>query len=121
MFDVHSIQNPPDSPYLDQMKLGTKKYEGRLATKIKEWDLFIGKEMKFVDGNNPNSWILIRVTELLQFNDFGEAFDALGSELIPNKTKTEVVELYANLFCKSESEIRIIGVVAIGIEVIDYM
>ena len=73
--------------------------------------------MIFFDKMNPNSWVWIKVTSLPQFANFGEAFDKLGSELIPEKTRKEVVELYNGLF--GTSAIVENGVVAIGFDVIE--
>lgn len=110
--DRHSIRNDKDSPYFDWIVEGYKKYEGRLRKKIKEWNLFVGKEMIFYDESNPDSSVQIRVTNLLEFNDFGEAFDELGSELIPDRTRSEVIELYDDLF--GRDVIIEDGVVTIG-------
>ena len=38
-------------PYLEWIANGTKVYEGRLLTKVKEWDLYIGKRLSFYNGN----------------------------------------------------------------------
>jgi len=122
----HEIQNSP-YPYLDRIKDGEKKYEGRLGNKVepkskenpKGWDLFIGKEMIFFDKENPDSWVWIKVTSLPRYANFGEAFDDLGSKLIPGKTREEVVELYNGLF--DLSEIAKNGVVAIGFDVLGYV
>jgi len=84
--------------YLSMIKEGTKKYEGRLADKIDEWNLYPGKLIKFYDPADPNSWVLVRVTDLLIFSDFGKAFDELGSDLIPNQTRNSVIKLYNNIY-----------------------
>jgi ASC-1-like (ASCH) protein len=122
------IQNPPNAPYLDWIKSGTKKYEGRLKSKIIEWDLSIGSHIKFYDQNNPDSWVEVVVTSLPLFNDFGEAHDNLGNQLLP-VPRSEVVSLYNGLFhypnedsSNNESASQMIkdkGVVAIGFDLID--
>jgi len=91
------IQNNPDAPYLDWIKSGIKKYEGRLKSKIIEWDLSIGSHIKFYDQNNPKSWVEVIVTSLPTFNDFGEAHDRLGNQLLP-VPRSDVVALYNGLF-----------------------
>ena len=126
------IQNPEDNPYLDWIKSGEKQFEGRLKTKISEWKLDVGKEIKFFDQSNENSWVLCKITSLYIFSDFGTAFDELGSTLIPGKTRDEVIKLYNDLFHYSDEIIEEIkegdsskmiqtnGVVAIGVEIISY-
>ena len=115
--DKHSIQNPSNSPFLDWIKNKDKMYEGRLKIKIKEWNLCIGKEIIFFDQLNPDSWAWVRVTSLHTFGDFGEAFDVLGSKLIPDRTRDQVVGLYDGLF--GEVAIKAHGVVVIGFELVD--
>jgi len=70
---------------------------------------------------------LIEVTSLPTYSDFGTAYDDLGSELIPHKTKNEVIKLYNDLFHNTDEKIsdtetsqmiKDKGVVAIGMKVI---
>lgn len=114
-------------PYLDWIKSGEKVYEGRLKTKIQEWGLKVGKRIKLYDKENQDSWVLIEVTSLQTYSDFGVAYDVLGSELIPYKTKKEVIKLYNDLFHNQDEKfsdnepsqmIKDRGVVAIGMKVI---
>ena len=113
--------------HLNTIKEGRKKYEGRLADKIDEWNLYIGKLIKFFDPNEPESWVLVRVTDLLIFSDFGEAFDELGKDLIPNQTRNGVIKLYNKIYKypdekliagKSSKMIKDKRVVAIKLKVI---
>lgn len=118
-------------PYLDQIKSGEKRYEGRLKTKIQEWGLKVGQRIKFYDKENPDSWVLVEVSHLKIFSDFGVAFDELGSSLLSHKTRNEVIQIYNNIY-KDEKEdvtkgkdeptnnIKKNGVVAIGVKVITY-
>src|SRR3989344_9362955 len=122
------ISNNP-WPCLRWIQQEEKTFEGRLRPKVIEWGLSVGTIMHFFDLTDPHSWVICRVTTLLEFKDFGEAFDALGSSLIPGHTKEEVIRLY-NIFQKAEDEdldilgstpcraIRENGVVAIGILVL---
>lgn len=123
------IQNSKDTPYLDWIKSGEKTYEGRLKSKIQEWNLKIGQRINFYDKENSESWVLIEVISLPTFPDFGTAYDTLGSQLIPHKTKKEVIKLYNNLFHYTDEEIsdtepsqmiKDKGVVAFGLKVITY-
>jgi ASC-1-like (ASCH) protein len=122
------IQNRVNTPYLDRIKYGDKQFEGRLLTKFKEWKLMIGKQMIFYDQDHHDSWVLIKITSLLIFPDFGVAFDTLGSKLIPGKNKSEVITIYNDLFHydiekiiqgETSKMINDIGVVAIGFDILD--
>jgi len=121
------IKNPKESPYLDWIKYGDKKYEGRLQSKIIDWNLSVGTIIQFYDEENPQSFVVVEITSLPLFDDFGMAFDELGSSLIPNKSRKEVVFLYNELFHYDGEKITenmpskmIIdqGVVAIGFKII---
>jgi hypothetical protein len=107
--EEHDILNTPESPCLDWLKNGKKKFEGRLMTKIDEWKLFIGKEIKFYDRDNPNSYIICQITNMPCFDDFGIAFDSLGDKLIPSKTRYEVINFYNKIF-HDEDEVLVDGV-----------
>lgn len=109
------IRNPPDTPWLTWILEGKKKYEGRLSTKIVEWDLYIGKEAIFECGSLKAH---ARITSLLRYDSFGHAFDTLGSELVPidGITRVEVEDLYRRYYSREDVEKH--GVVAIGIVVI---
>lgn len=115
---VKEILNDTDDPYLEWIKSGVKKYEGRLKPKIKEWDLYIGKRIKFVDSNDKNNWALVEVISLPTFANFGDAYDSLGEQLIPYRTHDEVVNMYDKIF-KSNELINKSGVVAIGFKLIE--
>ena len=117
-----SIQNHQSTPFLDWIDEGLKKYEGRLKTKIQEWSLHPQKLMIFT--NNKKS-VLVEITSLPTFADFGEAYEKLGSLLIPGKlTKEEVIDLYNGFFHHPDEKlipgltsqmIKDHGVVAIGV------
>ena len=92
------IINHPDHPYLDWIKMGKKTFEGRLKTKLKDWNLTVGKKLKFYDQDDPSLFTIIEITDLPIFADFGEAFDALGENLIPERTREEVINMYNDLF-----------------------
>ena len=95
-----------EEKYLDWIKDGSKTYEGRLACKVKEWDLQINKMIIFYDENDHNSFVLCRITSLLIFNNFGEAFERLGAALIPNKAKVEVIDMYNKLFYYQDEQLH---------------
>jgi ASC-1-like (ASCH) protein len=123
------IRNKPENCYFDWIKDGSKTYEGRLKCKCKksEWNLYIGKKIHFYDEDNPADGLLVEVIELPIFKNFGEAFDVFGSNLIPDRSKREVINMYNELF-HYEDEIlyggitsKMIdkeGVVAIGFKII---
>jgi len=107
-----SLQNP----WFDWIQSGIKKYEGRLfkgdwaSLKIDDIVIFVCPE---------NRELPVRVVDLVRFNTFGDAFDALGSELvpIPNVSTLDVVNLYAEYF--KDEDIAQYGVVAIKVEPVD--
>lgn len=120
------LNKPIKNPYLDWIKSGEKVYEGRLYSKIKEWNLDVGMKIKFYDENNANSYVICKVVELLPFDDFGKAYDVLQNKLIPNNNKNGVITLYNKIFDNdnfddgvSSPKILNVGVVAIGIMVIE--
>ena len=88
------IQNYENAPYLDWIKSGKKQYEGRLKSKIKDWNLKIGKEIIFYDQENPDSWVLVKITCLLVFPDIGVAFDeiTLAHAILNNDMTPEFFE-----------------------------
>ena len=121
------IQNPKESPYLDWIKSGKKTFEGRLKSKINEWDLKIGTKMKFYDQNDRSSFVIIEIISLNIYDDFGKAFDELGSNLIPRLKRDEVIDLYNGLFHYTNEElirgepskmIKDVGVVCIGFKIV---
>jgi ASC-1-like (ASCH) protein len=123
-----SIKNKSEQPYLDWIKSGKKRYEGRLQTKILEWGLFIGKTIKFYDEDDHHSYVMCKIIDLQTFDNFGLAFDMLGSELIPERTRNEVVNMYNDIFHYDDEILnqnitsKMIsdnGVVAIGLEIIE--
>ena len=122
------IQNPKENPYLDWIKSGEKKYEGRLMTKIKESNLEIGKKIKFYDQDKKASFVIVEVTSLPTFTSFETAFCDLGESLIPKRTTEEVIKMYNDLFHypdeilepgKSSKMILDNGVVVIGFNLIE--
>lgn len=124
-----SVQNPDSNPWLTWIYNGVKKYEGRLQNKIKDWDLYIGKLVRFYDPKRPSYWVIVRITSLKLFDTFGAAFHELGQELVPgNWTCGQVVDLY-NIFYpydkkykgpgRTSDYIREHGVVAIGFDIVE--
>ena len=123
------IKNRENNNYFGWIKNGSKTYEGRLKSKIEDWDLYVGKRIHFYDEDDCTDEILVEVTELLVFDNFGKAFDALGSNLIPNRLKPEVINMYNELFHYDKEILydgitsRMInnkGVVAIGFKILQY-
>lgn len=110
------LEKPIQSPYLDWIKSGQKTFEGRLKSKIDEWNLKIGMKIKFYDQDNKSLYVIVQVTSLLIFSDFGEAYDNLKDKLIPFKSRDEVIDLYNGLF--DSKMIKDIGVVCIGFKVV---
>lgn len=115
IIEVKNIQNPPESPWLDFIRDGLKKYEGRLNSGY--WkDLKMGDRIYLTDGKYT---CLVVVKEKLLFKNFSEAFDQLGSLLVPieNITREDVANLYRKYF--TDELVDKHGVVAVGIDVIE--
>ena len=83
-FTTIGIWNRSNNPYLDWIRSGAKKYEGRTANKIVEWSLHLGKIIKFVNNENEDDFLYVRIVDFLYYSDFGKAYDDLGAELIPD-------------------------------------
>lgn len=112
------IQNPANTPFFDWVKAGRKTYEGRLGDKIKIWNLNIGGIIKFYEKGNIDNWVIVKITNLFTFKDFGMAYDFLGVQLMPELTREQVVEVYKEVFKNSLGTLKKHGVVAIGIEIL---
>lgn len=110
---VKSLQNPPESPWFDWIKDGTKNYEGRLLkddwATLKTDDLII-----FVCPEKRE--LTVRVINQFHFKSFGEAYDALGSQLIPipGVCTEDVIKIYGKYF--KDEDILKYGVVAVQVE-----
>lgn len=108
------IQNPPETPWLDWIESGVKTYEGRLYKeiwqKVKVGDLII--------FYTPDKEVKTIVTDLKFYGDFGEAFENLGTKLVPitNATVDRVKKLYNQFF--SDDDIKKYGVVAVGVKMV---
>jgi ASC-1-like (ASCH) protein len=87
-FTVIGIWNRPNNSYLDWLRSGIKKYEGRTADKIVKWHLHLDKIIKFVNNENEDDFLYVRIVDFLYYDDFGKAYDDLGAELIPNSATT---------------------------------
>ena len=111
-----SIQNPPETPWLDWIISGKKKYEGRVPRLGSFWaDIRIGDEFILYDKNNPKE-LKIKVNDLKHYKNFGEAWKDLGSALVPIKgiTETDVNKIYSQYYTKED--IDKYGVIAIGVQ-----
>lgn len=112
-----SIQNPQNTPWLNWIESGIKKYEGRLNKGIFAkfnfgdivvwYDKISGKEVK------------TKITEFRNYKSFTDAFDDLGESLVPvsNIDSESVNKLYLQYFTKED--INKFGVLAIGIKPFD--
>ena len=107
-----SIQNPKEIPWLDLMELREKTYEGRLNRGVYS-KMMIGDSIIFKDQNNKI--LHTHIIDLKYYLNFGEAFLDLGRKLVPVEgvDVDGVKKLYSNYF--SEDNIKLHGVVAIGI------
>ena len=106
------VNNSP-IPWLTFIAAGFKTYECRLANKIDEWDLYVGKRMVFYCEDLE---VYVAVTELRKYESFGDAFDDLREQLVHIHaiTRYEVEELYRQYF---SYDVIKQGVVAIDVAV----
>ena len=106
-----------DRKWLDLIKSGIKIYEGRLWSEVESWDLFVGKYIGFFDKEDPEITIKVKITNLLNFSDFGKAFDQLSKKLIPdeNINRDEVISLFNEYY--DENQITKNGIVVIEMQV----
>ena len=118
------ISDAPPYWCFSRIASGKKRYEGRLTSKIIEWQLEVGKKILFYSRGKK---VLCVVTEILLFQDFGEAYDALGDALMPGMTRRKVVEMYNSFWIQPREQcdeqlpclaVRLDGVVCIGIRIV---
>lgn len=110
-----TIQNTPDTPWLDWIEQGKKTYEGRLNRGI-----FLNMKVEDVIIFNDKTGKTVKtiIESLKYYPDFGEAYNDLGSKLVPIEgiTPDKVKDLYWKYFRQDDIEKH--GVVAIEIKVI---
>jgi len=111
-----SLQNHPQTPWLDWIEQGIKKYEGRLNRGTFK-SLRVNDEIIWYDRRSGKE-IRTKIIELKYYPDFVKAYEELGSVLIPiaNINNEMVKKLYNNYFLDRDIEMN--GVVAIGLEVL---
>jgi len=110
------LQNHPQTPWLDWIEQGIKKYEGRLNRGIFK-SLRVNDDVIWYDRRSGKE-IRTKIIELKYYPDFVKAYEELGSVLIPiaNINNEMVKKLYNNYFLDRDIEMN--GVVAIGLEVL---
>lgn len=113
-YPMKPISNSKDSPWLDWIISGDKKYEGRLNRGF--WaQVSIDDSFYLV---NDNLIVFVKVIDKLHYANFSNAFDQLGSELVPinNISNEQVRQIYNDIY--SSDEIEQYGVVAIKLKVL---
>ena len=96
------------------IKKKTQLYLGVSGDKIDEWHIFKGKILVFVDKSKPTDWVIVRITSLKLFDDFGKMYDIYGELMLPNKTKRNAVDMYCSMY----PNLKYHGALAIGFEII---
>lgn len=111
-----SLQNHTQTPWLDWIQQGIKKYEGRLNRGIFK-SLHINDEITWYDKISGKE-IRTKIIDLKYYSNFVEAYKELGSALIPikNYDNEKVKKLYNKYFLDRDIEMN--GVVAIGLEIL---
>ena len=96
--------------YFNYIKLGTKKYEIRLNDE-KRQKIKIGDLIEFQKSPLLEEKFIIKVEDILYFNDFSELFNEIKIEyLADKKVNKEVLELELNKFYSKEEQEKL-GVV----------
>lgn len=101
-------------PWLEWIASGSKTYEGRLKRGL--WgELSPGDKLMF---HSAQRRVLVEVTEILPFPDFGAAYASLKDKLIPAaagvRTEEQARQTYRQWFL--DGEVREFGVVAVGVK-----
>lgn len=110
------IQNKEPYPWLNWIEQLTKTYEGRLFWK--DWiKMNVGDTITFYCEDKE---LNVKITELLRFENFAKAFEAVGTKLVPinNITPEFVQSLYEEIFKMTKEQIENRGVVLVGLELI---
>lgn len=105
-----SLRKECKEPWFSLIKVGKKKYEGRVRKGY--WSqVKIGDKITLY--NNDNEYV-VEVRELLYFDDFKAAYRSLGEQLLPYvDSEEECWRIYNNF--NDDEIISKNGVVAIGI------
>ena len=108
---IHNGKRYEWSKYILQKE---KKFEGRIPREGSKWaSLEIGDTLIFNLENG--SVIKSRISNILKFKNFGEAFEKLGTELGPFDSIDEANDAYSFF---SQEDIERFGMIAIQIELI---
>lgn len=115
------------APWLEYINSGGKIYEGRLNkgfwSTLKKGDEFIAYDNEKYTKENG---LLLRVNDLKKYTSFGNAFQSLKYNLIPEEyfvdnkleeSKETVTKLYSEFFTQKDIDNH--GVLAVGIEVVN--
>ena len=111
---IKKIGNSVDTPWLDWIVSGKKKYEGRVYQD--DWKLIkIGDMITFDCGMYSAT---VKIIDILHFSNFKTAFNKFGSELvpIPHILEEEVDNLYSQFY--SKSCINEYGVILLKLELV---
>ena len=103
--------------YFNLIKSGEKKYEIRLNDEKRKL-IKICDEIKFLNLNNPEEYIICKVEDLVYFKDFEEMTNTLSPESIgmKNLSKTEITDIYHEFYTKQDEQIY--SVVAIKVSIL---
>lgn len=107
-----SIKNPTTTPWLDWIETGVKKYEGRINrdqwTQMKVNDIIV--------FTAKNKTLSVVITDFKYYADFAQAFDDLGSEMVPiqNADRNSVTAIYSKFY--KDADIAKHGVVMVGVK-----
>lgn len=110
-----TLEKPIGRRYLDLIISGEKTYEGRSGDKLHDWNLSIGKHIRFYDRESAH-WVAVVVTNLWSFETLEAAFSVFGNELLPGYSYHDFVSTYRGIY--QNGELDRFGFLAIGFDVV---
>lgn len=113
-----SISNHPVPCFDELFVTKRKKFEGRSGSKRLEWKLAEQPVIKFYDKDNPTRYAICKTVGFILYTDPGQAFDYLGSNLMPGRTREQVVEFYYKTL-QLEEDIKTNGFTAIKLQILE--
>jgi ASC-1-like (ASCH) protein len=101
--------------YVEAISRGEKIYEGRLASKIIDWGLKIATAIQFysTEDDHEERPIISTVDTVVVgwrlYDDFGQAFDALGERLLPGIVfRDEAIRLYNTIYHDADEDVSLL-------------
>lgn len=88
------LSKPVNTHHYNRIASGTKTCEGRPAEKVAEWGVLKGDIMQFVDSEDPDRRLTVRIDDVVNFKDFAAAWTKYGTALVDVHTAENAQSLY---------------------------